>query len=654
MNTFLQKDEELRSVAKFPDENPNPIMRIARAGEILYANAASAPLLRLFDRQVGQILPGSWVIEVDAVHASAQPKVLEIQTGNRVFACMLTPIAGAGYVNLYGHDVTSRKAAEAELQRHRERMEDLVKERTAALEANNAQLATEIMDRKHAEEELRKLSRVVEQSPATVIITNIEGAIEYVNPKFVETTGYTREEAVGQTPRVLKSGTHPPAFYEELWRKIRAGNVWHGEFCNKKKNGELYFESAAITPIRNEQGRITHFVAIKEDITGQRRIADELRNAKDAAEAANRAKSDFLANMSHELRTPLGAIIGFSELLEEKLFGDLNLKQEEYVRDILESGRHLLSVINDILDLAKVEAGKMALELSTFPLGTLLDNSLVMVREKCLKQGIALSLYIPEPIRDLVISADERKLKQIMFNLLSNAVKFTPEAGAITVNAKRNENEVLVSVLDTGSGISKKHQEPVFDEFYQTTGGEKGKAPGTGLGLSLVRRMVELHGGRVWVESEGKGSAFRFTLPLQGNRSTPAAEGARPTPSAPLQRVSDFVAQALAGAGRFCLCRVEPTDRMVSVAQAAVVQEFNKGKRENDTALVDEDGHFMLILTNTDRAGAETALGRLVARLEARLGEGWRRAAAVCPDDGQTLEALMEVLRLRCGRSRQG
>jgi signal transduction histidine kinase len=259
--------------------------------------------------------------------------------------------------------------------------------------------------------------------------------------------------------------------------------------------------------------------------------------------------------MSHELRTPLGAIIGFSELLEEKIFGDLNPKQEEYVKDIVESGRHLLSLINDILDLAKVEAGKMELELSNISIATLLDNSLVMVKEKCLKHGIALSLDVPEQVRNLEILADERQMKQIMFNLLSNAVKFTPDGGQIRVTANLTtaeretgdaeygeratvlnpdgptpessefrvpNSELLVSVSDTGIGIAKEHQGRLFTEFYQVSGGVKNKTPGTGLGLALAKRMVEQHGGRVWVESEGegKGSTFRFTIsivPHQGS-----------------------------------------------------------------------------------------------------------------------------------------
>jgi two-component system sensor histidine kinase/response regulator len=258
------------------------------------------------------------------------------------------------------------------------------------------------------------------------------------------------------------------------------------------------------------------------------RIEMALTISKESADASNRAKSDFLANMSHELRTPLSAIIGFSELLDEKLFGDLNPKQGEYVKDIIESGRHLLSLINDILDLAKIEAGKMEMELSTFSVATLLENSLAMVKEKCMKHGVALSLNIPEPVRNLLISADERKLKQIMFNLLSNAAKFTPNGGAITVGARLMDDDrtpntehrtsnIEISVSDTGIGIAKENQSKLFSEFYQVNSGTKDKTPGTGLGLALVKHIVEQHGGRVWMESEGegKGSTFRFTLPIR-------------------------------------------------------------------------------------------------------------------------------------------
>jgi GAF domain-containing protein/anti-sigma regulatory factor (Ser/Thr protein kinase) len=247
------------------------------------------------------------------------------------------------------------------------------------------------------------------------------------------------------------------------------------------------------------------------------RLFREIEDKSRQIEAANRHKSEFLANMSHELRTPLNAIIGFSEVLQEKLFGELNEKQAEYTDDILTSGRHLLSLINEILDLSKVEAGRMELELATFDLPLAIDNARTFVRERATKHGITLDVDVDERLGDCV--GDERKIKQILLNLLSNAVKFTPEGGRIGIHARQTDGSVEISVSDTGIGISPEDQARVFEEFRQVGGDYAHKTEGTGLGLTLAKKFVELHGGKIWVESEvGKGSTFTFTLP---NRPMP-------------------------------------------------------------------------------------------------------------------------------------
>jgi signal transduction histidine kinase len=223
--------------------------------------------------------------------------------------------------------------------------------------------------------------------------------------------------------------------------------------------------------------------------------------------------------MSHELRTPLNAIIGFAEVLSERMFGDLNDKQAEYVHDIVDSGRHLLSLINDILDLSKVEAGRMELELSDVDLPELVENALTLVRERAAHRGIAVHRMLDARVG--VVRADERKLKQVLLNLLSNATKFTAEGGRIDVRAVLTGDDVELSVRDTGIGIAREEHEAVFEEFRQVGTGVV-KQEGTGLGLALCRKFVELHGGRIWVESElGRGSTFRFTLPLRGGPRTP-------------------------------------------------------------------------------------------------------------------------------------
>ena len=277
------------------------------------------------------------------------------------------------------------------------------------------------------------------------------------------------------------------------------------------------FSQRVAIPNRDELGALA---------TNLNRMNEELGRLYQQLEAANRHKSEFLASMSHELRTPLNAILGFSEVLLERLFGDLNAKQEEYLQDVLDSGRHLLSLINDILDLSKVEAGQMELEVGSFALSEILENGLTMIRERAGRHGIALSLDV-DPAID-VIEADERKVKQVVFNLLSNAVKFTPDGGQVGISAGMDDAGVRITVSDTGIGIAPEHQERIFEEFQQVGGVYTEKREGTGLGLALAKKFVELHGGRLWVESEvGHGSRFTFTLPV---RVAPQPE-AVPAPS---------------------------------------------------------------------------------------------------------------------------
>ncbi|NRF69355.1 GAF domain-containing protein [Aquincola sp. S2] len=244
------------------------------------------------------------------------------------------------------------------------------------------------------------------------------------------------------------------------------------------------------------------------------RMFHEIEDKSRQLEVANRHKSEFLANMSHELRTPLNAVIGFSEVLLERLFGELNDKQAEYLQDIHSSGQHLLALINDVLDLSKIEAGRMELDLSRFDLGLLLEHSLTLVRERATRQGLALTLEVGDGLQEWV--ADARKVKQVVVNLLSNAVKFTPAGGTVTLRARRAGDVAEIEVADTGVGIAAQDHAKVFEEFRQASGNYLRKAEGSGLGLALARRFIELHGGTIGLDSvPGAGSTFRFTLPLQ-------------------------------------------------------------------------------------------------------------------------------------------
>jgi signal transduction histidine kinase len=265
-----------------------------------------------------------------------------------------------------------------------------------------------------------------------------------------------------------------------------------------------HFGGRLEVPNRDELG------ALADDLN---RMSAEIGRLVGEVEAANRNKSEFLANMSHELRTPLNAIIGFSEVLSERMFGDVNDKQAEYLHDILESGRHLLALINDVLDLSKIEAGRMELERGDFDLSATIENTLVLVRERAQRRNIALTRTIDDGLGTIL--ADERKVKQVLLNLLSNAIKFTPEGGRIDVRAALRDGMAEVSVSDTGVGIAPEDQDKVFEEFRQVGTASK-KVEGTGLGLAISRKFIELHGGRIWVTSQiGNGSTFAFNLPVR-------------------------------------------------------------------------------------------------------------------------------------------
>jgi PAS domain S-box-containing protein len=359
---------------------------------------------------------------------------------------------------------------------------------------------------------------IVEESPASVMITDPLGNIEYVNGKFASLTGYSREEVIGKNPRILKSGEQGPEVYEGLWKTIREGREWRGELCNRKKNGELYWELAAISAIHDGHGAIAHYLGIKEDITDRKSMEHLLRQATASAEAANRAKSRFLADMSHELRTPLNSILGFSQLMELQGHEGLSEKQREYLRWIREGGEHLLEMVNDVLDLSKVEAGKVELEKSGINPGLLVRRVLTTVRTLAAKKRLHIVLTVPENLG--VLDADEVRIKQVLYNLLSNAIKFTPAEKRIGVEARAEAGFLVLKVWDEGIGITPGDLPRIFEPYAQSRSRRTGE--GTGLGLAIVKRLVELHEGTVSLESVvDKGSTFTVRIP--GLHPAPAA-----------------------------------------------------------------------------------------------------------------------------------
>jgi PAS domain S-box-containing protein len=521
-------------------------------------------------------------------------------------------------------------------------------------------IARDITESKKAEVQLRQLSRAVEQSPASVVITDPQGIIQYVNPKFTRITGYTAEEAIGQNPRILKSGDKKPEEYQNLWETITAGEEWRGEFHNKKKNGELYWESASISPIKDDKGIITHFIAVKEDITAikaareelaklslvasktdnaviitdkdgviewvndgfarltgytleetvgkkpgsvlqgpasdsdtikligsqlrarqpltaelinyhksgrpywvamditpifddkgeltrfisierditQRKETEEaLNQAKKAADAANRAKSEFLASMSHEIRTPMNAIIGMADLLWETA---LTQEQQQYVEVFRSAGETLLNLINDILDLSKVEAGQITLERIDLDLAGIVEKVCEVMALKAHQKGLELACRIMPGVPTHLLG-DPVRLRQILTNLVGNSIKFT-EAGEVVVEVNLASEAqcpkdpavpcpITFAIKDTGIGISPEKLEVIFDKFTQADNSTTRKYGGSGLGLAISKHLVELMGGELQVRSQvGQGSTFEFTIPClrqlepQDKPSVPAAD----------------------------------------------------------------------------------------------------------------------------------
>ena len=377
-----------------------------------------------------------------------------------------------------------------------------------------ASLKNELAERKSNEEELNKLNRAVENSPVSVLITDTNGNISYVNPWFSRVTGYSFEEVLGKNTSFLKSGKHDNRYYKNLWDTISRGDIWQGEFLNKKKNGEIYWEQASISPVFDVQGNIINYVAIKDDITEHKVIDTKLRQAKEEAERANASKSIFLANMSHEIRTPMNAILGFSQLLLRD--SSISEQQREYLGIINRSGEHLLELINDILEMSKIEAGRININPNSFSLNEFVKDLRNLFRSKMDEKGLAFILENKDENLKFIV-ADENKLRQIFINIIGNALKFT-DAGNIVwrINTvKIKETIYLISEIeDTGKGIAKEEKQRLFKAFEQTEVGIN--AGGTGLGLAISQKFAKLMGGEITVTSiKGKGSCFKLKIKIK-------------------------------------------------------------------------------------------------------------------------------------------
>ncbi|MBU2649791.1 MAG: PAS domain S-box protein [Bacteroidetes bacterium] len=365
------------------------------------------------------------------------------------------------------------------------------------------------IERKKSEESAIKLSKAVTQSPVSVVITDINGNIEYVNPKFTELTGYGLEEVLGKNPSILKSGKQTQEFYKNLWDTILSGKEWVGEFLNKRKNGDLFWEQASISPIFNDEGVITHFVSLKEDITEKKKMIGDLIEARDKAEAANRLKTAFLNNISHEIRTPLNGIMGFADLIsKEDITGD---EKSAFLNLLRASSDRLLNTINDYMDISLLTSGSMVVNKKTFGIQNLIMRLMDQFVSKCNAKNLELIIDLPKESKWMIFS-DEELLRKAMAHLVDNAVKFTRK-GSVTLGYKISDKNFEIFVKDTGPGIKADMKKMVFEMFIQTDSSTTRGYEGSGLGLSIVKGIAELLGGNVQLESEeGRGTAVNLVL----------------------------------------------------------------------------------------------------------------------------------------------
>ncbi len=382
-------------------------------------------------------------------------------------------------------------------------------------------VATDITERRQNEEMLLKLSSAIDQTIDTIVITNYNGVIEYVNHAFEDQTGFSAEEALGKTPGILKSGTKDQQYYRELWHTISSGKVFRSEIVNKKKNGELYYIEKTISPIFDKNKNITHFVGIGVDISERKMAETELIAAKNKAEESDRLKSAFLANMSHEIRTPMNGILGFAGLLHEPhLSGE---DQQEYIGIIEKSGIRMLNIINDIISISKVESGQMEVSIKATNINEQIKFIYAFFKPETELKGIRLNVSYSLSSKESVIKTDKEKVYAILTNLVKNAIKFTSK-GIIelgyTLKSESDSAELQFYVKDTGVGIKPEQQQFIFERFRQGNESLNRSYEGAGLGLTISRAYAGILGGKIWVESEAeKGSTFYFTIPY--NPETP-------------------------------------------------------------------------------------------------------------------------------------
>jgi PAS domain S-box-containing protein len=383
----------------------------------------------------------------------------------------------------------------------------------------------DITNRKKTENELLKLSRAVNQSSASVVITNREGNIEFVNQTLCDLTGYTKEELIGKNPRIWKSGFHDGEYYKQFWDTLLSGNNCSGEILNKKKNGELYWESAFISPLINENGEITHFVAVKEDITEKKNMIADLIKAKEIAESANSLKDAFIANISHEIRTPLNGVLGMTNLIKEAFEGTIKDEDEALFEGLELSSRRIIRTVDMILNYSRLQVGEFRMNPVKINVSQICADLLKQFNAAAKVKSLELSLQVK--CANSTIIADENSITIAVSNLIDNAIKYTNEGSVNVILGNAINDDLILVVNDTGIGISEEYLDHVFEPYRQEQMGYGRAYDGIGLGLAMVKKVFDLNNALMKVESKkGVGTTFSINfgqveLPLEDKLISP-------------------------------------------------------------------------------------------------------------------------------------
>jgi PAS domain S-box-containing protein len=365
----------------------------------------------------------------------------------------------------------------------------------------------DLTERKRTEGDRARLAAAVHSIGEAVCITDVDGTIRYVNPAFEEITGFGREQVLGRNPRILKSGKHGQDFYRQMWDTLQRGELWQGTVVNKKMDGSLFEADMSIAPVRGEDGATISYVGVTRDITERKRMVDTLQRAV-------MVKSEFTSMVSHELRTPLTAIKEAIDVVEDQTAGPINEHQKNFLTLAKRNVDRLHRLINDTLDFSKLERGDFHLQPAWHDLNALVGEIVEQQALPARKQGLAIEFAPGEDLAPVWLDAD--RISQVLVNLVGNAIRYCDQ-GSVRIHTRRRASEVLVEVEDTGPGIAEESLKNIFDAFVQLSSGPHRRTGGTGLGLAISKKIIELHGGRIWAESElGKGSKFLFTLATSG------------------------------------------------------------------------------------------------------------------------------------------